>query len=135
MEGWQDSVATLSGVAHRHLQTAYAGLQNSLQQEWAFVQHVTQDIGMAFQEVEDALQDIFLLALFQGSTTHIPRRVITGLPVKQAGISLLHPTQTAGGNWTASCGITGHLVAVLRGTADFRSGNHALLMGEGREDI
>ena len=37
VEGWQDSVATLAGVAHWHLQTAYAGLQKSLQQEWVFV--------------------------------------------------------------------------------------------------
>ena len=31
--------------------------------------------------------------------------------------------------------ITGHLVAALRWTAEFRSGDHALLMGEEREDI
>ena len=35
----------------------------------------------------------------------------------------------------ASCVITGHLVAALRGTAEFRSGDRALLMEEGREEI
>ena len=74
IEGWRDSVATLAGVARRHPQTAYAGLQKSLQQEWAFVQSITLGIGMAFQEVEDELQDTFLLALFQGATSHIPGR-------------------------------------------------------------
>ena len=31
-------------------------------------------IGLAFQVVEDELQDIFLLTLFQGATSHIPGR-------------------------------------------------------------
>ena len=64
VEGWQDSVATLDGVAHQHLQTAYTGLQNSLQQEWEFVQCVIPYIGMAFQVVKDALWYIFLPDLF-----------------------------------------------------------------------
>ena len=34
-----------------------------------------------------------------------------------------------------SCVITGHLVAVIRGTAEFRSGYHSLLMGEGWAEI
>ena len=33
------------------------------------------------------------------------------------------------------CVITRHLVAEICGTAEFRLGNHALLMGEGRVDI
>ena len=31
--------------------------------------------------------------------------------------------------------ITVHLVVVIYGTAEFRSGYHALVMGEGREEI
>ena len=38
---------------------------------------------------------------------------ITDLTVKQSGIALPDPTQTAGANWTASCVITGNLVAAL----------------------
>ena len=34
-----------------------------------------------------------------------------------------------------SCIITGHLVTAVRGTEEFRSGDHSLLMGEGREEI
>ena len=33
VEGWQDSVYTLDGVAYQHLQTAYMGLQKSLYKE------------------------------------------------------------------------------------------------------
>ena len=69
VDGWWAFVDTLVGVACRYLQTAYAGLQKSLQQEWAFVQRVTPDIGMALQVAEDMLRDIFLPALFQGGTS------------------------------------------------------------------
>ena len=48
VEVWRDSVSTLAGVVRRHPQTTYAGLQKYLQQEWALVQRVTPDIGMAF---------------------------------------------------------------------------------------
>ena len=99
------------------------------------MQHVKPVIGMAFQAVEDELRDIFLLALFQEATYQIPGRATTGLPVKQAGSALPKPTQTSEANWTASCVITGHLIVALGRTAEFRSGDHAPLMGEGREDI
>ena len=90
---------------------------------------------MAFQVVEDSLRDIFLSSLFQGATAQITGREITGLPFKWAGIALPNPTWTKGVNWTASCMITGHLVAALCRTADFRSGDHGVLMGERREEI
>ena len=41
VEGWAESVWTLAGVARKHPQYAYAGLQKSLRQEWSFVQRVT----------------------------------------------------------------------------------------------
>ena len=73
----------MAGVAFKHLQTAYMGLHNSLQHEWAFLKYVTLDIGTAFQPLEDTLHDAFLPALFKGATSQIPRRAVTGLLVKQ----------------------------------------------------
>ena len=57
---------TLSGVARKHPQSAYAGYQNSLQQEWEFMQRATPDIRDAFGQAEQELQDAFITALFQG---------------------------------------------------------------------
>ena len=99
------------------------------------MQRVTPDIGTAFQPVEDELRKAFLLELFKGDTTQIPRRAFTSLPVKQSGIALPDPTQTAGANWPSSYVITGNLSAALHMAAEFSSGDHALLMGEGREEI
>ena len=99
------------------------------------MQRVTPGIGIAFQAVEDALQYTFLPALFQGATSQIPGRTITGLPVKHSGIDFPDHNHTAGANCTVSCVIIEHLVAALRNTENLRSGDHALLMGEGREDV
>ena len=99
------------------------------------MQHINPDILTTFQAVEDKLRGTFLPDHFQGATSHIPRRTITGMTVKQARISLPEPTRIPGGNWTAFYMIMGQIVAALRWLAKFRSGNHALLMGEGREEI
>ena len=57
---------TLAGAFRKHPQSAYTGLQKTLQQERAFLQQITPDIGDAFGPVEKALWETFLLALFEG---------------------------------------------------------------------
>ena len=106
IQGWKELVAILAGVALKHPQSAYAGLQKSLQQELAFVQRVTPGVGAAFGPVEEALREVFVLALFRGLTEGLTTRENTRLPVKQAGLAILDPVKTAPENCTASCVIT-----------------------------
>ena len=63
----------LPGVAHKHLQSAYSGLQKFLQQEWPIVQRVTPGVGDAFGPVEEALKEIFLPALHEGLGEGVPK--------------------------------------------------------------
>ena len=65
-QGWTESIKILSGVAQKHPQYAYAGVQKSLQQEYAFMQRVTPGVRDAFGPVEVALEEIFVHTLFQG---------------------------------------------------------------------
>ena len=51
IKGWTESVDILAGVSQKHPQSSYAGLQKSLQQEWAFVQPVTPGVSDAFGPV------------------------------------------------------------------------------------
>ena len=88
VEGWAELVKTLAGVARKHPQSACAGLQKSLQQEWAFVQRVTPGISNAFGVVKEEIAKAFLPALFEGAGDGAPGREITRLPVKQAGMAL-----------------------------------------------
>ena len=99
------------------------------------MQRVIPDIEISFQVVKDALHYISLPDLFQVATAQIPLRAITDLLAKQAGIAIPDPTQTTRANWTASCVITGHLVAAIYETDEFWLDNNALLMGEEREEI
>ena len=75
LSGWWRSwsyVRTLlrywQGLAQQYPQTAYAGLQKSLQREWYLIQSVPPHLGEAFRSVEDYLENYFLLALIQGVT-------------------------------------------------------------------
>ena len=65
VQGWTESVKTLSGVACKHPHSAYAELQKSLKQEWAFVQRVTPGIRDAFGPVEQALRENSIPSLLQ----------------------------------------------------------------------
>ena len=62
-------------------------------------------------------------------------RGVTCLPVKQAGLALPHPTLTALGNWTASCVITIHLVAAIRGQMEFQTEYHSACPQKGRKAV
>ena len=90
--GWAESVETLARVSCKHLQSAYAGLQKSLEQEWAFVHQVTTGIGDAFGPVEKSLRETFMPELFKGLVDGVPERGVAHLQVKQVGLDLPDPT-------------------------------------------
>ena len=133
--GWAESMETLARVSRNHPQSSYAGLQKSLQQEWAFVQRVTPGINNAFGLVEKALRETFVPELSEVMGDGVLERGFTRLPIKQAGLALPDPTQTASENWTASCVITVHLVAALRGQVEFRTADHSACLREGRTAV
>ena len=66
---------------------------------------------------------------------HTPARGVTYLSVKQAILDLPEPTQTAPENCKASCVITGHLVAALRGQVEFLTAYHSDCLREGRTAV
>ena len=82
IKGWTKSVEILSGISRKHPQSAYTGLQKSLQQEWSFVQRVTPGVGNAFRPVETALKGTLVTALLDGISDGVPERGVTRLPVK-----------------------------------------------------
>ena len=95
------------------------------------MQLVTPDIGDAFGPAEQALMDAFIPALFQGLGEGTPGRGVTCLTMKQADLALPDPKKTAPENWTASCFVTGHLVASLRGQEEFWTADHSAYLERG----
>jgi hypothetical protein len=74
---WADGVLELSKVAGRYPQAAYAGLQKSLQQEWQFLQRVTNGLSDEFEAVEEALATKFLPSLFgNGESCDTKRQLV-----------------------------------------------------------
>jgi hypothetical protein len=64
---WELAIGELSMAATKYPQSAYTGLQKSLQNEWQFVQRVKPGIGEHFQGVEKALATQFLPVFFRES--------------------------------------------------------------------
>jgi hypothetical protein len=121
--GWPASSKELAMVAERYPQAAYAGLQQkSLQQEWQFLQHVTEELGDKFQDIKQALQQEFLTALFGDELTNGLPGQLACIPVKKAGLAILNPTLSMESNWTASTVICGHLIAAMTTAPSWRLG-------------
>jgi hypothetical protein len=87
---WVRGVESLAKVAQRYPQTAYAGLAQSLQQEWQYLQHRVLDCG-AFGAVEEVIRSVLLLALLQAIEAECQRKLTT-VSVRKAGLGLLDPT-------------------------------------------
>jgi hypothetical protein len=97
------AVTDLAFAALSHPQSAFAGLQKSLQHKWQFIQRVIHDTGDCFFDFEAAIADIFLPALYgeilKDCTYH---RKLSALPIKFAGLALPDPTASSEGNYKAS---------------------------------
>ena len=112
---WESGVQELAYVASSYPQTAYAGLQKSLQQEWQYIQRVSEDIAEYFAPIEESICKTFLPALFGES--HLDdnyRRPLSTLPVKHSGLAIPDPTLTASDNYKTSTLVCGHLVQAIR---------------------
>ena len=128
-------MTTLSGMAFCHLQADYAGMERLLQQEWKFLQYVTSHMVPDLYPVVKALQKAFLPDLLHGIDPDIPVWEIIGLLFNLVGMYLLDTPAFSLENWTSSISVTGHLVDALRGTTEFRSADHDLMVGKVQKDI
>jgi hypothetical protein len=134
-KAWADSVTELAMVAARFPQAAYAGLQKSLQQEWQFLQRVTDGLGLEFSAIALAMHYDFLPALFGVESVSDTQRQLASLPVKFAGLAIPDPTATAETNWSASTVICGHIIAAIRGTTIYRSADHLSVLKNGKAEL
>jgi hypothetical protein len=64
-----EAVTELAVVAKNFPQSAYSGLQKSLQQEWQFVQRVKEGVSEEFTNTEEAISQTFSLLCLAMSTT------------------------------------------------------------------
>ena len=99
------------------------------------MQPVTLGIGNAFGPVEMAIKETFVPGLFEGLGEGASEQGITCLSVKQAILDIPEPTLASPENRTATCVITGHLVAVLRVQVKFRTEDYSAYLREVRTAV
>ena len=115
----------MEGVACRNPQTEYSRTQKSLQQEWAFMHHISPEVGHALCLVEDSQWENFFPELFQWLEEDMPDWEVTQIWAKYVGLALLDLTLSSPDNWTASWVVTGHLSDDLQRWKYFLFGDHA----------
>jgi hypothetical protein len=136
VDDWVSAIKELSRIAEKYPQSAYCGLQKSLQLEWQFLQRVCPETSEAFRPVWNAISDGFLQSLFQDNIPSNDYRVsICKLPVKYAGLALPNPTESAASNYENSCLRNSHLIAALRGNENFRHSNHLTTIREANAEL
>jgi hypothetical protein len=116
----EEAVADIAKVAPNFPQTAYSGLQKSVQQKWQFVQRVTKGMGFKFQDVKLTLFKTFLPTLFGDDFDKSdPHRKLSCLLVKWAGLAIPDPTVSADPNYEASVLLCSHILAAFQGKDTF----------------
>ena len=71
-----------------------------------------------------------LPALFKVANAELLMQGITRLSFNQAGLVITNLTLSIWENWAASCIITGHLFAALRGWTEIKTWDHAMILQE-----
>ncbi len=115
IQKWVEGVKTLAKVARRYPQTAYAGLVQSLQGEWQYLQRVVPETSDAFAPLEEAISRIFLPALLEEPSENLaPMRALLALSPRQAGLGVASPQLTATTSHESSVKSTGHLANSIK---------------------
>ena len=114
---WADQVRVLAGVAKVQPHAAHALLIHALRHRWTFVQRIMGYLSGCFQELEQALSENFIPALFgEGSVMSSLDREVYGLPARMAGLSIENPEQVATGKYDDSVEFTSSIQeAILAG--------------------
>ncbi|KAL3768952.1 hypothetical protein ACHAWO_004062 [Cyclotella atomus] len=95
VKGWVDGVKILASVARRFPQMAYAGLTISLQNEWQYVMRTVPGIAALFDPLEKEIRANFLPALLEVPSISAEMRQLMAQGVKQAGLGIRNPVESA----------------------------------------
>ena len=139
IQQWVKGIKALAKVARRYPQTAYAGLQKSLQSEWMYLQRVTDRVSDDFAPIERAIQEDFLPALFDARKEEIAEmRPLLALSVRRAGLGIPVPTLSGPPSYRTSTQCTAMLTqSLLTGgpfsVADYQADNKAERIAAQRE--
>jgi hypothetical protein len=129
VDKWAAVVVTLSTVAERYPQTAFAGFTFCMQNEWQYVQRVVTDTDPFVSPLEEVIRTRFLPALLGIPSVEIDgdyRQLLTH-SVKLGGLAICNPVKTAPSVHKASLAATRHLtVSLIDHATRFHPGAHRM---------
>jgi hypothetical protein len=112
-------------VAGPYPQSAYTGMQKSVQAEFTFVQRVIRDVGDKFGTIREVVHRPFLPSLLKETPPeNDPLHRLAALPAKSAGLALPDPVESADLNFRASEVTNSHIIQVMRGKEIFSLQDH-----------
>ena len=133
VEEWRQAVKILENIAKRYPQTAYYGLAVSLQNEWQHICRTVPHVGEFMGPLEEALCSFLstLLDVPLGEDGQL-RRLLSH-KVKQAGMGILIPTESAEVAFATSTAASEMLVNALRQGLDLDIEEHQRTVQQARK--
>ena len=112
----------LEKIARRHPQSAYAGLEMSLQSEWQYLQRTVPGVGTLMGPIEEALREKFFPSLFGGEEINSDFRKILVHSVKHGSLGIPDLRMSAESSYTTSTEACRELVESLHGDSTISDG-------------
>ena len=120
VEGWCNSLRALAGIANTHPQSAHAAFTFCLQHKWMYMCRVIPGIAQLLEPLERVIREVWIPALFGSPPEELRRakinRELLALAVRNGGLGIRNPIETAESQHSTSKGVTRTLVdSILRG--------------------
>ena len=80
-------MGVLAEAAKLYPQAAFGALSKSLQFQWSYLQRVVPNCESSFENLSNALKDIFWPALFQGTVSNSEKKLFS-LPARHGGLGI-----------------------------------------------
>ena len=120
---WTSGVGVLTEAAELYPQAAFGALSKSLQFQWSYLQRVVPNCESSFENLSNALNDIFWPALFQGTVSDSEKKLFS-LPARHRGLGIRDPLSTAVSSFASSRKCTAHIVNAIKCNSSFSVFNH-----------
>ena len=105
VDQWVKNIVKLSEIAQSHPHAAYAGFIHGEQHKFTYFMRTIANISENLQPLDDAIENIFLPALF-GTNISQNDRTIISLPVKDGGLGVRKVSQNADSSYEVSVKVT-----------------------------
>ena len=111
-------MGALAEAAELYPQAAFGALSKSLQFQWSYLQRAVPNCESSFENLSNALNEIFWPALFQGTVSDSEKKLFS-LPARHGGLGIQDPLSTAVSSFAISRKCTAYIVDAIKCNSSF----------------